>query len=450
MRRLVGLLFFVGCHHAHAPTDGAPSATPSVLPSVSSAAPATPTTPVGLSTFALPPAAAVAKNDHGVTLLAAGKPTDAIAELEGALALAPDFVLARYNLACAHARANAFDAAERELTAVFEVDFVGMRAHASEDSDLAAFWKSPEGARLTAQIPSYEARYRAVIDRGVRAILWRAGAGTRGRLKPSLLRVGVWDSATKRFIAVAPPSRSAIFGFSASLAPYAVLATGTVRDMLGGDLDTGKNLERVIIYPVSTAGVPVATFKVDADPQQATLSLGATGATLYVFSSIGVGSPDRTSVLFDLPAWGSPMTTKTVTSSARARVKLSHERPVWIEVGYNHWGDLAHESDAADAPRVVPSPTGDRVAQVWDAATLQCDGSKVPGHFKMSLVDTSTKNVTSLGEGDGAAAVAFTKSGTMFVQRGSRVAEIAPKGELPLPENVRLVPDLVRDDECGF
>jgi len=477
MRGIAGAFFFLAaCHHTSPPSDAATSPSPLAGASASPSAPSAPV--VGLATFAAPSREAVSKNDHGVALLAAGKPADAASELEAALALAPDFVLARYNLACARARAGEFDAAARELEAVFDSDFVGMRAHAMEDADLAAFWKSPAGARVSATLPSYEARYRAVIDRGVRAILWRAGSGGRGLVNPSLARAGVWDPDTHRFVAVTPPSHEAFFAFSSSLVPYAVLATGSVRDMLGGDLDAGKSLARVLVYPISTAGAPVATFAVNTEPQTATLSLAATNAKLHVFSSVGIGSdPERPSVMWTA-TYGSPATMKPSKPEDRAPImKPTRERPVVMELGYNHWGYPVEESDGAysytpptltlptgakiDIPknvafykgpaRVVASPTGDRVALTWNAAVLTCSpGGTIPGRYKMAVVDTKTGNTTSLGEGDGAGAVSFTKSGRMFVQRGAHVFEVSASGEIPLPSDVRLVPDLAHDDQCGF
>jgi len=469
-------LALVACHHASPPSDAATP--PSALASASAAS-AVPSAPVGLATFAAPSREAIAKNDHGVGLLAAGKAAEAAADLEAALALAPDFVLARYNLACARARAGDFEAAARELESVFEADFIGMRAHATnEDTDLAAFWKSPAGARVTAKIPNYEARYRVVIDRGVRAILWRAGSGGRGIVSPSLARPGVWDPDTRRFVAVAPPSREAFFAFSASLVPFAVLATGSVRDMLGGDLDAGKSLSRVLVYPISTAGTPVATFAVSTEPQTATLSLGATSSSLHVFSSVGIGGDANQPAALWNATYGSAATMKPAKPEERSSVmKPTRDRPVVIELGYNHWGYPVEESDGAYAyaapmlalptgekieipkklafykgpARTIASPAGDRVALTWNAAVLACDPARtIPGRYKMALVDTKTGAVSSLGEGDGAGAVSFTKSGRMFVQRGARVFEVSPAGEAPLPDEVRLVPDVQRDDQCGF
>ena len=472
MRRLLAFSLVAACHGAHGPSgNGVTLATASA-----SAVPAaTNALPVGLATFDPPPAAAVAKNDHGVSLLAHGDATQATAELRVAVAMAPEFVLARYNLACALARGGSFDDAAKELAAVYDADFVGMRAHAASDQDLASFWTSDAGKRLAARVPEWEARYRAAIDRGVRAILWHDGSGGRGSLRPSLVRAGVWDAATRRFVAVTPPSPKAFFAYASSLAPYAIVAKGTVRDMLGGDLDTGEHLDRVEVYPVSTSGVPAASIAVDAEPQAATFALGASGMSLYVLSTIALAEPDHYAEVFDV-RFGSPVTRKLLAMGA-PRPTAPRDRPVHVEIGYNHWGYIAGESDPAYAyaphvlvlpsgkkidvpkalafyegiPRVVASPTGDRAVLLWDAAVPRCDPkSVIPGHFKMALVETATGAVTSLGEGDGAAAAAFTRSGALFLQRSAKVTERVGAAETDVPRGVLLVPNLDRDDECGF
>jgi hypothetical protein len=430
---------------------------------------------VGLSVFATPSPDAVRANDRGVSLLAKGKPEDAASELEAALRMAPSFVLARYNLTCALARAGRHADARAALEAVWEEDFVGTRAHAETDADLADFWKSEPGRALAARVPALEARYQEVLDRGLHAILWRDGP-RRPQPVPSLLRVGVFDAASKRFVAVAPSSPKAFYGFAPQLAPHAVVATGAVREMLGGDLDAGKRLESVRFYAFSTKGVPVATLDVGLEPYFGALTAGTKGAQLAVWQTAGpVDGKDKYGALFEL-AWGAAPT-KRWYSDAHGPGP-SPDRPVTMGIGYNHWGYPTTELDARYAygphelrlpggakvpipkalafyqapPRsIVASPAGDRVVLVWNGSTFVCDGTRdIPGRYKMALVDVAHGTVTSLGEGDGAGHAAFTKAGDLYVQRGTRLFRVAPGGDEPQPEGVLLVPPLERNDECGF
>src|SRR6185369_13826669 len=195
-----------------------------------------------------------------VTLLRNGSFDAAAAGFRRALELSPNFVLARYNLACTLARANALDDAERELRAVFELDWIGFRAHAAEDSDLATFHHSVQGKRLAARTPELEARYRASLDRGLRAMIWLTR--TADPTQPSGLRVGVWDHVTKRFVATSERRAGAFAAYISSDLPYAVLVTGDIPRMLGGDMADHFSVKDVTYWPFDTSGKPIATILV--------------------------------------------------------------------------------------------------------------------------------------------------------------------------------------------
>ncbi len=458
----------------------APSSAPHVnVTTVASASASAPVTAnpaaVGLVSFEGPAASAVAKNDHGVELLSKGKVPEAIASLEAALAAAPDFVRARYNLACAHARAGDNDKARAELEAVYEADFVAIRAHADHDDDLAAFWKSAQGVALAARKVDYEARFNAAVKRGVPAILWDDGTGQRGRLAPRGLRVGVFDPDHGRFVAVAPPMRNAIDGFASSMLPYAVVVTGVVRDELGGDLDAGMSLEAVHVFPMSADGVALASVPLNVEPISAALHLDTAGMSLTASQSISLATTvDKYREVIET-RFGGPTTTTLLGLSDKVPT-LAHDGAVYMNIGYNHWGWIVTENNRAytyrphelvlpsgktiavpkamafyHAPaRVIPSPQGDRVVLVWNAAVIECDGKQdIPGHYKMALVDTVAGTVTSLGDGNGAGHAAFRASGELYVQRGTRVEQITQAGATALPAHVLLVPPVVRDDACG-
>jgi len=439
-----------------------------------------PLAPVGLASFDPAPAAAIAKNDRGVALLAKGKATEAVQEIEGALALSPDFIRARYNLACAYARAGNFDKARASLEVVYEADFIAIRPHADHDDDLVGFWKSAQGIDLAARKSDYEARFAAAIKRGVAATVWVDGVGPRGSLRPSVLRVGVFDPESLRFVAVAPPVRNAIFGYASSTVPYAVVVTGTVADMLGGDLDAGMTLEAVHVFHIATDGVETTTMPAPSTPYFGELYLGPSGVTLHV-QQAGVAfdgaNSNHYAALFDTTIGGP--TQRTLFDGIDKMPAVPRDRSVRMEVGYNHWGYVVTENDPAyayskqsheltlpsrkviaipksmafyEAPaRVIPSPSGDRVVLLWNATVLECEHARdIPGRFKMALVDVVSGQVSSLGEGDGAGAAAYRASGELFVQRGKKVEQLTDAGPKELPAHVLLVPELTRDDACGF
>jgi hypothetical protein len=408
-----------------------------------------------------------------VSALAQGKAGDAVRELETAVALAPDFILARYNLACPRAKSGDHAGARADLDAVFAADFVGMRAQAEKDGDLKDFWKSEPGKELAAHTPALEARYESVLARGLRAILWRDGSSQhRGSVKPAMVRVGVFDTETMRFVPVAPPVPRAFFGFTSSTIPFAVVATGAVRDTLGGDMDAGKVLERIYAYPISTKGVPSADVTVNVEPYAGNLRIGKAGLFLDACQSAGsLGSDPQGAdycASFEL-RFGGLVTKKLHTPATHptSSTIAPGEPSAAIVLGYNHWGyvvtetapsyayksfELALPSGAKVAvpknaafyrapPReIVPSPTGDRIVLVWNAAVLVCDPAQdIPGRFKLLLLDVASGRVTQLGEGDGAGVrdvprrrrALRTEGTARLPRRAQRNADRAPGGRSP-------------------
>jgi len=243
-------------------------------------------------------------------------------------------------------------------------------------------------------------------------------------------------------------------------------------------LDAGMRVETIYVFPVSTAGVAAASLPVHGEAYSGFMSLGASGARYVAqnaFPFDGVETSSNYALSVDAPL-GQAVVRQL--SSAPVFPKLTHDRPVLIQLGYNHWGYAVQESDGAygyqptdlalpsgarihvptanafrRAPaRIVRSPGGDRVVLEWNAAVLECDEAQdIPGRFKLALVDVATSTVTPLGEGDGAGHAAFRANGELFVQRGRRVYQVAAdRADTELPQGVLLVPPLDRDDECGF
>lgn len=437
------------------------------------------------------PAAAVLENDAAVRLLAKGKVPSAIAGFTRAVELAPGFVLARYNLACAHARHGDMAAAERELLTVFEADWVGLRAQAARDDDLAAFRTSDEGKRLFANDAPYTRRYTAAIDRGVRALLWTSKSPDS--VVPEGLRAGVWDAETSRFVAISERKKNALAAYVSPDLPYAVFVTGVVPSMLSGDMADHVNVKEVSYWSWDTRGTPIDVAKIDAGAFTAAIRVAGDESSLTMHTAFGYGDPAKD--IYELRSTFSPGSgVKTSFARSFPREKDSaaalprgtlvfpfHNGFITssISAGYT-WDAKKRElrvpvsgapasraielpkgvAFTATEPSIIASPKGDRVALVWDTHSCgdACGGDVITvGAHRIVLVEVASGVATTIAEGTGIGAVRFDPSGRMFVQENRTtfhaVSASARKTWRELPRGILLVSPVMREDSiqcCGF
>lgn len=438
------------------------------------------------------PAVAVLENDAAVGLLAKGKVPSAITGFSRAVELAPGFVLARYNLACAYARHGDMAAAERELLTVFESDWIGLRAQAARDDDLAAFRASEEGRRLFANDALYTKRYAPAIDRGVRALLWTSQSPDS--VVPEGLRAGVWDAETSRFVAISERKRNALAAYVSSDLPYAVFVTGTMPSMLSGDMADHVNVKEVSYWSWDTRGTPIDVAKIDAGAFTAAIRVAGDESSLTMHTAFGYGDPTKD--IYELRSTFSPSSgvktsfarsfprEKDFNAAARARGTLVfpfHNGFITSSISPGYAWDAKKrelrvpESGApasraieipkgvaftATAPSILASPKGDRVALVWDTHSCgdACGGDVITvGAHRIVLVEVASGAAKTIAEGTGIGAVRFDPSGRMFVQENRTtfhaISASDPKTWRELPRGVLLVSPVTREDSiqcCGF
>jgi hypothetical protein len=477
MRAVLLLLLCASCRetrHAPPPTTSAASPPASAVVTVA----------VGLPDGELPSSAAVRENDRAVAALAKSDSAAAIAGFEKALAASPGFVLARYNLACALARSGAQEAAARELAAVFEMDWVGLRAQAARDDDLAGFRASDPGRRLFATEPALASRYQPSIDRGIGALLWR----TRdpGGTVPEGLRIGVWDPETSRFVAVSERRRSAFGALVSSDLPFAILATGSVPSQLGGDLANHFTLTDLTYWSWTTSGTPIAASKIDEGAFQGAVRVSNDEVAVVLRRAMPF-SPDPKSDLSELhatfsPARGTKVTPARTSPAPKLDPKLPrgtlelpfHNGFVTATFAAGHTWDAKRRTLSLPSgksieipkelaftetePSIEASPDGSRVALIWDTHRCEgCGGIATVGAHRVVLVDVTSATAKKTAEGTGVAAVRFTRAGRMFVQRDRRAYEVVdpddPKSWRPLPLGVLFIAPVAPEAEvqcCGF
>jgi hypothetical protein len=442
---------------------------------------------VGMPDGTLPPREAIADNDAAVALLARKDTDGAVAKLRSALERAPGFVLARYNLACALSRAGDLAAAARELEAVFDADWVGLRAQAERDEDLAPLRATEAGKRLlVADVPVREARYRRALERGVRAITWSATQADA--VVPEGLRVGVWDARGGRFVAMSERRRGAIAAIVSRELPFAVVVIGSVPTSLAGDLADHVRVEEVAAFRFGTSGGAIGASKIDKGAFSG--SIRATGDEEIVVDlrrGVAFDNDPKSDRVSARVTWSAKTGTKTVLAKelpkteadvAKARAELvlpSHNGfETWTAAPGWSWDAKASTLAGPDGKRVVlpktvaftatrpsiaTSADGARVALVWDTHVCDACGERkvTVGAHRIVLVDVPAATGRVIAEGTGVGAARFADSGALFVQRDRRAFEVVmpadPATWNALPEGVLLVAPVVPEKDvrcCGF
>ncbi len=170
-------------------------------------------TPIGWASVPGPVLAeADAANRAALERHRAGDYSGARAGFEEALAAAPEFALARYNLACALSRLGETEGAAAQLETLLTADLTHYRRRLDDDPDLEALRRSPHLARLHAHIDALLPRWRDAVARGVPAVAWRAAARAEaGKARArQLVRAGVLVPETHRFVPLGPRTPGAI------------------------------------------------------------------------------------------------------------------------------------------------------------------------------------------------------------------------------------------------
>jgi hypothetical protein len=165
--------------------------------------------------FEAPPArppAAVNKLLHdGLALHKAGKYAESLELFTRAVEIAPDDMIARFDVACAASRAGDVARAAAEMERLVSWDLPAYAAKLDADADLDALRKSPRGAALRARIGALQSAYSSAMKAGVAAVVYRAAppAFDKNVLTPTWVRAGVWVEARRRFVPLSPDDAAA-------------------------------------------------------------------------------------------------------------------------------------------------------------------------------------------------------------------------------------------------
>lgn len=164
--------------------------------------------PVGWSTdLRVVPEAARAANVAALALHRAEDFAGSLAGFEAAIALAPDYLMARFNRACALSRLGRVDAAAEALRELLALDLTEFGPRLSTDDDLAALHASPAFAPLTAAHDALVEAYAAAAASGVPVTLYEleeTDAGASRVTIPRRYRAGVFLPDSQRVVLLTP------------------------------------------------------------------------------------------------------------------------------------------------------------------------------------------------------------------------------------------------------
>jgi hypothetical protein len=482
-----------GCRKTTAASGPTASASTSSSAPRSAASASSGSSPGLIPHLGLPARAAIAEdaekeNDAGFKLHAKKQYPESRDAFRRALAKDDDFTMARYNLACAYVRLGDLDQAEVELARVLREDLPTYRRGLERDADLAALRASPPHVgRLRAFVERLEKDYRVVLARGLRSTLWApssagrwgTNADQRVLAQPSVLRVGVFDSATTRFVPLAPAPKKPLAAVWGPEVPYAIVATGTWNPYCGGDMCQWIEDPAAEIFDDSLSGEPVARLAARGQAGGAFVEWSGGEASLETFFAFATNEKDNGTFVHTWSPGSGVKTKRYGFGGADAPKRSALPRSAKHLIGPTgvdsvregagiSWdakaktlklasGDVVVVTDLpskVNPPHAVLSPDGRRALVVWDNAP-PCDPdhdhTAMTVHHAVLFVDFDG-TVTRVSDKEGMADATFDPRGDAYVQADTTLSRLGAGLALePLPRGVLLSPPTVHHWGCvGF
>ncbi|MGC4087918.1 MAG: hypothetical protein QM756_08480 [Polyangiaceae bacterium] len=423
---------------AHKPVPSTPSAIATATPSVSAAVPVE--LPLGLDRVPGEPSiAAHTENANALDALRGSKWEVAIAGFERAVELAPDWLVFRFNRACALARAGRLEQAAQVLEDLLRQDPVNYRSRLRDDADLAALRASPLARNLELVAGARHEQWQRAMNQGVPMQV----SAERGRvtdvkgIRFRWVQAGIYLEDTARFVPSGPritagPSEPFTPALAASLpgaAGAALVLVGT-----GNNADTPSiRAARLSFY---AAGAEQPAWRWNSpfnDAMLLEIVLAEDGARLRRFSC---NSGCAFSGWLSVNAQGHAASHEPDRGEPRlfvnqAGVSLSAGIPTGYRVKPKRLvtptGDIelpgyAYSGNTAPLVHVVLAPGGRLAALTeWYGDRYATGMTDEVERHRVLLVDLETRSVRERSRGEGWASVRFGPSGALYLQTSGRV-----------------------------
>lgn len=370
-----------------------------------------------------------------------------------ALAEAPDYPIARYNLACALSRLGEVDAAARELEALLASDLPRFGPRLDEDPDLLNLRASAAGATLRARVQALRTAWAGALAAGVPVTITGRTGGT------AWAQAGVWVSRTRRFVPMAPPVTVTPWD------PMGIPLTAAQVDPALGRVvavtGQGRNADvpaidrmRLLVFragegrPESEVTLPIdeltrSEVEIHATAEGARFRIVLLDET-YLFGTwralgpAGVvatpdrGEPARPALHVVQEGW---FRKAAEVPGFRLRGRTLETPRGRIELPAGHGGGRLHE--------IVLSPDGTLAVVVSIGGDTGGCAEGTPTRHVVDLVDLGAGRAERLDAGPGWATALFGADGALYLQRGDTVVRHASArdrhGEA-LPEGMLLSP----------
>ena len=438
----IALFACVACNkHTNVSTSTADATAP-ITASVSASATAVPIDPEKAARAALveigfgrplapTPTDAIAANDAAYAKHAKADFVGSRAGFADAVSRAPDFVLARYNLACALSRLGELRAAREELERVLAADLVTFRARIDTDEDLASLRGSPEMATLRARMTLLQSAFSLAWREGLESLAWRGHVDSY-HVETRLLRVGVYLAEQRRFVPLVPEVAGVVAAAIDRDRARALLVKARVEECGGGicpRLAPHVEVMLAAVDPASPeASVPMAHAVFDdpvGGPVVGVTAYTTTDGARFCVSDPGLqvstvcktieGSSDEKRITIGFG--GSGASVFVPSPAGFAFVKGALVLPDGRKVA------LSKEHSAGAGHAIVVAKDGKRAVVTSNVDVCDCEPQyHTEFRYSISRVDVTTGVADPLAHADGEnARAAFAPNGDLFLQMGGKL-----------------------------